>query len=82
MLEFMQASNNSAAHVQILSNKTVGLYRIHVSEGERSLTYWREVPAGPSQLHDDYLPLATTENAACFAACGHLIFAFRTPRTY
>ena len=35
MLEFMQAGNISDAHVQIVPNKTVGLYRIHVSEGER-----------------------------------------------
>ncbi len=33
----MQAGNISDAYVQIVPNKTVGLYRLHVSEGERYL---------------------------------------------
>lgn len=45
MQEFMRASNISDAHVQVVPNKTVGLYRIHVKEGERSFTYWREASA-------------------------------------
>lgn len=45
MLEFMRASDVSDAYVQVVPNKTVGLYRIHVKEGERSFTYWREASA-------------------------------------
>ncbi|MEO1220976.1 MAG: sugar kinase [Pseudomonadota bacterium] len=45
MLEFMRASKVSDAHVQVVPNKTIGLYRIHVKEGERSFTYWREASA-------------------------------------
>ncbi|MEM1149500.1 MAG: sugar kinase [Pseudomonadota bacterium] len=45
LLEFMRASNISDAHVQVVPQKTLGLYRIHVKEGERSFTYWREASA-------------------------------------
>ncbi|MEM6277823.1 MAG: PfkB family carbohydrate kinase [Pseudomonadota bacterium] len=45
MLEFIRASNISDAHVQVVPRKTVGLYRIHLKEGERSFTYWREASA-------------------------------------
>lgn len=45
MLAFMRASGISDAHIQVVPKKTVGLYRIHVKEGERSFTYWREASA-------------------------------------
>lgn len=55
MLEFMRASNISIAHVQVVPHKTVGLYRIHVKEGERSFAYWRKASAARE--------LAANENA-------------------
>ena len=63
MLEFMRASNISDAHVQITPNKTVGLYRIHVSEGERSFTYWREASAARQLANDEKALNAAIEEA-------------------
>ncbi|SPF28762.1 2-dehydro-3-deoxygluconokinase [Pontivivens insulae] len=45
MLEFIRDSGIADTYVQRVPNKTVGLYRIHLREGERSFTYWRDTSA-------------------------------------
>lgn len=42
MVDFMNASGVSTEYVGRLTNKTAGLYMIHLNEGERSFSYWRE----------------------------------------
>jgi len=41
MRDFMGASGIKADHVQRIAGKTVGLYVIHLADGERSFSYWR-----------------------------------------
>ena len=42
MIGFIDASGVSTEYVTRLTNKTVGLYMIHLNDGERSFSYWRE----------------------------------------
>lgn len=63
MLAFMRAGNISDAHIQIVPDKTVGLYRIQVSNGERSFTYWRDASAA-RQLAKDAKALSAAMNEA------------------
>lgn len=63
MLEFMRASNISAAYVQVVPNKTVGLYRIHVKAGERSFTYWREQSAARELAANEHALTAALDQA-------------------
>ncbi|KIN67052.1 2-keto-3-deoxygluconate kinase [Sulfitobacter donghicola DSW-25 = KCTC 12864 = JCM 14565] len=41
MRSFMQTSGINVTHVQEVSGATVGLYLIHLLNGERSFSYWR-----------------------------------------
>lgn len=41
MLDFLTASGIGTEHIRSLSDRTVGLYMIHLNEGERSFAYWR-----------------------------------------
>lgn len=41
MLDFLTASGIGTEHVRSLNDRTVGLYMIQLSEGERSFAYWR-----------------------------------------
>lgn len=45
MRAFMRCSRINDAYVQIIDGKTVGLYLIHLKEGERSFSYWRDTAA-------------------------------------
>ncbi len=45
MRAFMRRSRISDAYVQVIDGKTVGLYLIHLKEGERSFSYWRDTAA-------------------------------------
>ncbi len=39
--DFMDASGLQSKHVQIIPDRTLGLYMITLTDGERSFTYWR-----------------------------------------
>ncbi len=41
MRSFMKDSGICDAHVQVIASQTVGLYLIHLNNGERSFSYWR-----------------------------------------
>ena len=41
MRSFMKNSRIRDAHVQVIAGQTVGLYLIHLNNGERSFSYWR-----------------------------------------
>ena len=45
MRSFMRDSQISDSHVQVIKGKTVGLYLIHLQDGERSFSYWRDTSA-------------------------------------
>ncbi|MDP5084001.1 MAG: sugar kinase [Yoonia sp.] len=45
MRAFMRKSQINDAHVQVIAGKTVGLYLIHLNNGERSFSYWRDSSA-------------------------------------
>ena len=42
MRSFLTESGISDAHVRVIPGKTIGLYMIHLQDGERSFSYWRE----------------------------------------
>lgn len=52
MRDFMRHSAIKDDHVQIIPDKTIGLYQIRLKGGERSFTYWRDQSAA-RQLADD-----------------------------
>lgn len=54
MLEFMQAGGIDTSHIARLADRTVGLYMIHLQDGERSFSYWRSNSAARQIAH--YLP--------------------------
>lgn len=45
MRVFIRDSRISDCHIQTIKGATVGLYLIHLSEGERSFSYWRSASA-------------------------------------
>ena len=45
MLGFMQAAGIGTGHIQRLPDRTVGLYLIDVTDGERRFSYWRDASA-------------------------------------
>lgn len=45
MRAFMVDSRIGDAHVQVIAGQTVGLYLIHLNNGERSFSYWRDSAA-------------------------------------
>lgn len=53
MRDFMRHSAIKDDHVQIIPDKTIGLYQIRLKDGERSFTYWRDQSAA-RQLADDF----------------------------
>ena len=63
MRGFMQDSGINDDFVQTIAGKTVGLYLIHLKDGERSFSYWRESSAA-RHLADD---LTALENAVAAA---------------
>ena len=60
---FMRNSRISDAHVHVVAGKTVGLYLIHLNNGERSFSYWRESSAA-RQLADNPFVLTTAMQEA------------------
>lgn len=57
MRAFMRRSGVSGTHVSEIAGATVGLYLIHLANGERSFSYWRgqsaarQLATNPSDLH-------------------------------
>lgn len=52
MRSFMDQSGISTRHIQEVPGGTVGLYQIHIHEGERSFTYWRDSSAARRLARD------------------------------
>lgn len=52
MREFMQAQGIGTDFMQTIPGKAPGLYMIHVDEGERSFSYWREQSAARDLAND------------------------------
>ena len=52
MIDFMDASGVSTVYVARLTNKTAGLYMIHLNDRERSFSYWRENSAARDMAAD------------------------------
>ncbi|MEO1159185.1 MAG: sugar kinase [Pseudomonadota bacterium] len=52
MLSFIEAAGIDCSSIQRLENKRPGLYMIHLDEGERSFSYWRETSAARSLAAD------------------------------
>ncbi|MEE2945960.1 MAG: sugar kinase, partial [Pseudomonadota bacterium] len=51
-LEFCKASGVDASHVSTSANATLGLYMVHLKNGERSFSYWRGQSAAKAMLGD------------------------------
>jgi 2-dehydro-3-deoxygluconokinase len=60
---FMQNSRINDAHVKTLKGATIGLYLIHLDNGERSFSYWRDSSAA-RQLAVDQAALEKAMNEA------------------
>ncbi|WP_299350770.1 sugar kinase [uncultured Shimia sp.] len=56
MRTFMKDSGICDGHVQVVAGQTVGLYLIHLNNGERSFSYWRSSSAA-KQLAADQIAL-------------------------
>ncbi len=52
MREFIEAANISCAQSAEVRGRTVGLYMIHLEQGERSFSYWRDSSAAREMLQD------------------------------
>ncbi|RKE79255.1 sugar kinase [Rhizobium sp. AG855] len=55
LLDFLAGEGIGTAHVQRLSDKTMGLYYISLKDGERSFTYWRNDSAARRLARDPAL---------------------------
>ncbi len=53
MRTFMKDSRICDTHVQVIAGKTVGLYLIHLNNGERSFSYWRNDSAARQLAVDE-----------------------------
>ncbi len=53
MRAFMKDSRIGDTHVQVIAGKTVGLYLIHLDNGERSFSYWRNDSAARQLAVDE-----------------------------
>jgi 2-dehydro-3-deoxygluconokinase len=53
MLAFFKNSGIGATHVRQLAGKSPGLYMIHLKDGERSFSYWRDSAAARSLAGDE-----------------------------
>ncbi|SPH21054.1 2-dehydro-3-deoxygluconokinase [Ascidiaceihabitans donghaensis] len=65
MQSFFDASGINSTPVQVIPDKTVGLYLIHLNNGERSFSYWRDSSAA-RQLAVDGAALQTAMAEADF----------------
>ena len=54
MLDFMKQSGIGTEHVARRPNETIGLYMIHLDDGERSFSYWRGQSAAHHLVSDVY----------------------------
>jgi 2-dehydro-3-deoxygluconokinase len=63
MLEFMASAGVETGRIGRLPGKAPGLYMIHLDQGERSFSYWRNVSAA-RQLADDRDSLSAAIDAA------------------
>lgn len=52
MRDFMRSSAICDDHVQVIPNKTIGIYQIHLKNGERSFSYWRDQSAARELAKD------------------------------
>ena len=52
MRQFIEGAGISCQHCPTFSDRTVGLYLIHLGNGERSFSYWRDTSAARSMARD------------------------------
>ncbi|MBD3666261.1 sugar kinase [Sulfitobacter sp. TSTF-M16] len=52
MRHFMRKSGICDKHVRVIRDRTIGLYQIHIHNGERSFTYWRGQSAARQLAQD------------------------------
>ncbi|MBL1435712.1 MAG: sugar kinase [Rhodobacteraceae bacterium] len=69
MRAFMQAAGVNTADIIKVPGKTVGLYMIHLQNGERSFSYWRESAAARMLANDE------TRLRAAMRTAGTLYFS-------
>ena len=67
MVEFIQDAGISTNHITRVDGKTVGLYMIHLKNGERSFSYWRSTSAARDLASDpDLLNRAMSSAGAIY----------------
>jgi len=63
MRAFIRASGISDTHVRRIQDETIGLYLIHLNNGERSFSYWRDQSAARQLAFDPALLEQAIEEA-------------------
>ncbi|WP_271952738.1 sugar kinase [Ruegeria faecimaris] len=77
---FMKDSRISDTHVQVIAGKTIGLYLIHLSNGERSFSYWRSDSAA-RQLAVDEIALGRAVKGADLIYFSGITLAILDPQS-
>ncbi|WP_109312688.1 sugar kinase [Ruegeria sp. AU67] len=80
MRTFMKESRISDTHVQVIPGKTVGLYLIHLNNGERSFSYWRNDSAA-RQLAVDEIALGRAVGDADLIYLSGITLAILDPQS-
>ncbi len=80
MRSFMQSSRINDAHLQVIAGATVGLYLIHLNNGERSFSYWRDNSAA-RQLAVDHDALERAMEEADLIYFSGITLAILDPRS-
>lgn len=63
MRQFIEDAGISCKHCPSFSDRTVGLYLIHLGNGERSFSYWRDTSAARSMVRDIWVLWARVAKA-------------------
>lgn len=80
MRMFMKDSRICDTHVQVIDGKTVGLYLIHLNNGERSFSYWRNDSAA-KQLAVDQVALGRAVGNADLIYLSGITLAILDPQS-
>ncbi|WP_282154291.1 sugar kinase [Ruegeria atlantica] len=80
MRTFMKDSQICDTHVQVIAGKTVGLYLIHLNNGERSFSYWRNDSAA-RQLAVDEIALGRAVGDADLIYLSGITLAILDPQS-
>lgn len=80
MRAFMRGAGISDAHVQVIPGQTVGLYLIHLDNGERSFSYWRSASAA-KQLANDQIAIGRAAGQADLIYFSGITLAILDPQS-